>query len=248
MQYVTTHFEDGVYTITLNNPNSRNALCSEMFQALACAIHEIPEQTKSILLQGQGPVFCAGFDMNACKEDISILSTYIMQLSGIIRALRRLPVPVVAVAHGAAIAGGCAILTGCDFVVGEIHGKYGYPVHRIGVSPAVTLPTLQQKLHPGSARSLVMSGKIIQGNEAVHIGLLSHVEDTADGAHKKGVSIAQDLAQKPPIALQATKQWLNELDGSLEDALFDAPAIQSASSIGEETNTLLQTIWKKNDG
>ncbi len=244
----TTQYHEGVYSIKLNNPDKRNALELKMFDALNGAIHETPLETNVILLQGKGKVFCSGFDMNSCAKDVSILETYILELSKTIRNLRRLEAPVVCVAQGAAIAGGCALITGCDFVFGEVSGKYGYPVHQLGVSPAVTLPTLRQKVGDGFARHLVMSGIIIDGNQAFRSGLLSHVQQSAKLARQFGEQFATHLSKKPLHALRETKKWLNELDGSLNDDIFDAPAAQSAASIDKETQRRLKKIWTKNHG
>lgn len=248
MEYVTSTLHEHVFCITLSNAPQRNALGIEMFDALDHALLQVTDEMRCVLLRGEGKAFCSGFDMKACAEDLPLLETYILRLSALIRTLRRLPVPVVVSAQGAAIAGGCALLSGCDFIVGEKNGKYGYPVHSIGISPAVTIPTLFQKLGHGASRSLVMSGEIISGTKANTIGLLTHLAKDAEEVNTLSVALAQNLASKPPRALQATKQWLNELDGSNDDAIFDAPAIQSASSIGEETRVRLQKIWKKNDG
>jgi methylglutaconyl-CoA hydratase len=246
MEFVTCkQTETGVLHITLNDITKRNALGIEMFDAIDDALSLVDTQTRCVLLRGEGPVFCAGFDMKACVDDISILETYILRLSTLLRVLRRISAPVVVAAHGAAIAGGCALVTGCDFVVGAKESKYGYPVHRIGISPAVTIPTLFQKLGNGQARSLALSGEIIDGNEALSIGLLTHLEETNEQVSPAANSLAESLATKPPIALQATKRWLNELDGSLNDELFDAPATHSASSLTEESKVLMSQVWKK---
>jgi len=237
--------DDGVLRITLQDAKKRNALGVEMFDAIDGALQSLDGQTRCVLLAGEGPVFCAGFDMKACVDNIEVLEIYILRLSKLIRTLRRVSVPVVVAAHGAAIAGGCAVLTGCDFVVGSKEAKYGYPVHQIGISPAVTIPTLFQKVGEGRARSLSLSGEIIYGSDAYAIGLLSHLEETDTQAIAIASALAMELSKKPPIALQATKRWLNELDGSLDDERFDLPAIQSSSSLGEETERMLRQLWGK---
>jgi methylglutaconyl-CoA hydratase len=237
--------DDGVLRVTLQDAKKRNALGVEMFDAIDGALQSLDGQTRCVLLAGEGPVFCAGFDMRACVDNIEVLEIYILRLSKLIRTLRRVSVPVVVAAHGAAIAGGCAVLTGCDFVVGSKEAKYGYPVHQIGISPAVTIPTLFQKVGEGRARSLSLSGEIIYGSDAYAIGLLSHLEETDTQAIAIASALAMELSKKPPIALQATKRWLNELDGSLDDERFDLPAIQSSSSLGEETERMLRQLWEK---
>ena len=237
--------DDGVLRVTLQDAKKRNALGVEMFDAIDGALQSLDGQTRCVLLAGEGPVFCAGFDMKACVDNIEVLEIYILRLSKLIRTLRRVSVPVVVAAHGAAIAGGCAVLTGCDFVIGSKEAKYGYPVHQIGISPAVTIPTLFQKVGEGRARSLSLSGEIIYGSDAYAIGLLSHLEETDTQAIAIASALAMELSKKPPIALQATKRWLNELDGSLDDERFDLPAIQSSSSLGEETERMLRQLWGK---
>ncbi len=244
MSIVNSTTEHGVRLITFNNPKNRNALSIDMFDAIEEAISSIDEQTRCVLLSGEGLVFCSGFDMKVCAEDIELLGTYIHRLSHLIRSLRRCHCPVVVAAHGAAIAGGCALLTGCDFVVGNIDGKYGYPVHQIGISPAVTIPTLFQKLGEGRARSLVMSGEVIGGTRALGIGLLSHLEEDEESVRQTASELATSLSEKPPFALQTTKRWLNELDGSLDDGRFDAPATGSAKVIDSETKNMLKQLWK----
>lgn len=245
MEYVVSTCHDGVFHITLKNPEKRNALSIAMFDAIDESLERVNDKTRCVLICGEGPVFCAGFDMKACAEDLSIVKEYINRLSLLIRLLRRINVPVVVAAHGAAIAGGCAVLTGCDFVVGSAEGKYGYPVHQLGISPAVTIPTLFQKLGEGRARALVMSSEIMSGTKAFEIGLLTHVEERSEDVQTKARELACVLAEKPPNALQATKKWLNELDGSLDDKQFDLTASHSSSAIGDETREMLEQIWKQ---
>ena len=165
------------------------------------------------------------------------------------RALRRLPQVVVAAVQGAALAGGCALLSACDFVFVAPDATLGYPVHRIGVSPAVTIPTLRLAAGDGPARALLMSGRLIDGREAVRIGLASHLAESSATLHDEATAFCRALAEKGPNALRATKAWLNELDGSLDDAPFDRAAIASASlADGDEAVAMLRAFWSKRKG
>jgi enoyl-CoA hydratase/carnithine racemase len=146
--------------------------------------------------------------------------------------------------HGAAIAGGCAVLGACDFVFVAPDAKLGYPVHRIGVSPAVTLPLLLPTLGAGAARSLVMSGDVIDGLTAVRLGLATHLAATNETVMQEAESHAHLLAKKGPHALRATKQWLNQLDGSLDDARFDRPAGDSSKQTAHHETRKLLADWK----
>lgn len=236
---------EGVLNIVLNDPDKRNALGLAMFDAIDNAIELFDEDINCVRLSGEGPVFCAGFDIQACSKDIDLVGVYINRLSSLIRSLRRLPVPVVAAAHGAAIAGGCAILTGCDFIVGSASGKYGYPVHQLGISPAVTIPTLNQRLGYGRARPLLLGGEILDGNEAHSIGLLTHLCDDDNEVQKTAETLVTSVAKKPSHAIRVTKQLLNELDGSLDDSIFDPVAIGTVTAVSKETRDLLRALWDK---
>lgn len=235
-------------TITLNDPAKRNAMGLAMFDALDAAFDRIAarDDVQVVLINGNGPALCAGFDLSTAVEQPALLETYILRLSALIRTIRRLPQVVVAAAHGAAIAGGCAMITACDFVVVERGVKIGYPVHRIGLSPAVSAPTLMTTIGCGAARELMMSGRIITGDEAHRLGLAWQVYDgeerTADAARE----LCQLLSRHGPHALRVTKRWLNELDGSLEDARFDGPAQSTGrEALHADNVALLRGFWSK---
>ena len=229
-----TTFDASIATISLADPAKRNALGLAMFdavdQAIACiaadaAIH-------IVLLRGEGSVFCAGFDLAAAVTEPELMAVYIERLSRLNRSLRRMPQIVVAAVQGAAIAGGCAILSACDFVFVAEDATLGYPVHRLGVSPAVTIPTLTQAIGAGAARSLLMSGELIDGRQAHQCGLASHVAADGNAALEAALDYCRGLTSKGPNALRITKAWLNELDGSLDDSRFDSPVREARTSRG----------------
>lgn len=246
-----TIIDSGIATIALNDPARRNALTLAMFDALDAALARIAadSSTQVVILRGEGPAFCSGFDLGACVDDPNLLPQFILRLSAVNRRLRCLPQVVIAQVHGAAIAGGCAILSACDFVIAAPDAKLGYPVHPIGISPAVTIPTLRLALGDGAARALLMSGEIIDGIEAHRRGLATHRSKSAESLPKEVHAFAQSLMRKGPHALRTTKAWLNELDGSNIDANF-APAAEhsaTASSAGE-ARTMLAAFWGQRRG
>ncbi|MCI0362547.1 MAG: enoyl-CoA hydratase-related protein, partial [Phycisphaerales bacterium] len=137
----------------------------------------------------------------------------------------------------------CAILSACDFVFVAADATLGYPVHRIGVSPAVTIPTLHQAIGFGAARSLLMGGQLITGADAHRLGLATHLAANASAARAAAASHCQALSHKGTNALRVTKAWLNELDGSLSDAGFDRPAIASAAIATDDEARALLAKW-----
>ena len=234
-----------IASIVLNDAAKRNALGSAMFYALERAIESVTHNDAAhiVLVRGEGSVFCAGFDLAAAETQPELIGEFILRLSAITRAMRRMPQIVVAAVQGVAIAGGCAMLSACDFVFAARDAKFGYPVHRIGVSPAVTIPTLSAMIGDGAARSLLMGGELIDAAEAKRLGLVTHVSESAETCLNDATAHCRALATKGLHALRATKAWLNELDGTLEDLRFDRPAKASATMAQSEEMRMMLAQW-----
>jgi enoyl-CoA hydratase/carnithine racemase len=246
------------FEITLADPARRNALGAAMFAALherllvaALAADDRligPDGTATgadvVVLRGEGASFCAGFDLQACVDRPALLAELVQELSRAVQALRSLPVPVVAEVRGAALAGGCALLAGCDFVVVAPDAQVGYPVHRIGVSPAVNLPMLLANGVPGAVRAVAVGGAVLDGAGAVRAGLATHCAADAASVPAEAEVLAARLCEKGSRALRTTKRWLNELDGSDDPARFaHAAAASAAAAGGDEFARMLRAFW-----
>lgn len=202
--------QDTIYCIMLDRPDQRNALTPDMSDALVGAIQNCPAWARTLLLGGEGPVFCAGFDLPLCNQhpDGSVLRHLLTSLSEAITLLRKLHCPVVVAAQGGAIAGGCALLTAADHVVADARAKFGYPVHRLGLSPAVSLPTLAQVIGFGAIRPLAVDSQLIEARLAMEISLIHTLVDTAAEVGPVAMQIARELSTKPPHAVAATRGWI----------------------------------------
>lgn len=241
---ILQHEDRGVRILELNDPDRRNALTVELLDALIDRLGACTDRddVRAILLRGTGPCFCAGFDLGAVVDEPALLDELIRRLSLAIRTMRRLPQPVVIAAHGAAIAGGCALLTGADAVFVDDGTTAGYPVHGLGVSPAVTTPTLRQSIGDGRARELLLGGRLVTGRALLDLGIATHWGD--DDVQTAALDWAREAAARPAHAMQTTKRWINELDGSDQDAMFDGPVDGSKSLTGgTEAVELLAAFW-----
>ncbi len=204
-----------VAVIRLNRPAQRNAMTPDMLDELIAAAGRLPASTRCLIVAGEGRVFCAGFDLALCQAhpDGSVMRALLSGLSRAITVLRELSVPVVVAAHGAAIAGGCALLGGADIVVADRAAKFGYPVVRLGVSPAVSAPFLGGAIGSGRARERLLDPSLIDGEEAHRVGLVHELVESPEEVLPRARAIAQMLADKPRGALAATRAWLFELEG-----------------------------------
>jgi methylglutaconyl-CoA hydratase len=248
---VRLELEGPLATVTLDDPERRNALRPAMFDALDAALARAinDEAVMVLLLRGAGPAFCSGFDLSAAAERPALLGDLILRLSSTLRMLRRSRLVTIAAVHGPAIAGGCALVSASDLAVAAPDARLGYPVHRLGISPVVSYPTLAQAMGPGLARWLQLGGEIIDGTRAHRLGLVSHLAESTTTLATEARELGRTIASHGRAALAATKSWMNELDGSLLDERFDGPASDTANQArGEEAARLVRAAWSKKKG
>lgn len=248
---ILTAIADHVATITLNRPERRNAMTPQMLSELRAAVERVApavgsapvrNEVRALILAGAGKVFCAGFDLDLCRDhpDGAVMRELLTGLSAAVAVLRACPVPVVVAAHGAAIAGGCALLGGADFVVADAPAKFGYPVVRLGVSPAVNIPFVRVMMGDGPTRARTLDTKLIDGVEAHRAGLVSDVVATAEEVLPAARALAAVLAAKPPHGLLATRRWLDELaPADAERGLNVSLALTGE----DEERRLLPQVW-----
>ncbi|MBL8746796.1 MAG: enoyl-CoA hydratase/isomerase family protein [Phycisphaerae bacterium] len=240
-----------VAEIILDRPEKRNALTPSMLTDLSARALELAANptVRAILLRGEGAVFCSGFDLTLCKDNSDALADMLRALSTAIRTLRRIDKPIVIAARGAAIAGGCALLGGADLVIADQECKLGYPVLRLGISPAVNAPSLMLALGSRATRERLLDPQLIRGEEALRIGLIDRMVDIPEDVVPRAQIEAVKLAEKPPQAFAATKKWLNEVDGSDRDTPFEMALAASLALVGgDEERQRLNAQFNPNRG
>ena len=240
---VQLEIDQNIACIWFDGETNRNALSLSTMRELDSILLELEKNTtvSVILLRGRGPSFCAGFDLGPVVDDSLILNDFIGVLGQLLKTIRRHRAVVIAGVSGAAVAGGCAIVSACDMVVVSPESKLGYPVHALGISPVVSGNTLASSIGQGAARSLLLSGNLIDGDQAFQMGLAMMVDDSPADASER---LARRVAAHGPHALEVTKAWLNELDDSRSDERFDNPVKASAPlASDEESMLLLRKRW-----
>ncbi len=244
---VKTTTANGIATIELARPDARNALSRELIAELGAAVDAVSHDAtvRVLVLGGEGKSFCAGMDLKAVADDPVAMGDMLRALSRTSRAIRRLSIPTVARVQGAAIGGGCGLMVVCDFAFTHAEAKLGYPEVDLGICPAVVAPWLMKKIGAGAARAMLLAGGTMSGDEGFRRGLATHLvaESELAGAAQ---AFAERLAKGGPNAIAATKPWLNELDGSLDDAVADEAAEISARIIaGDEAQSRLRAAWSR---
>ena len=234
--------DDDVVEITLNRPEKHNAMLPGMLQDLRTAVLE-HTSAGALLINGAGSSFCAGFDLKACAADPDggTMRSLLNELSSVVVALRSAPAPVVMAVHGVAVAGGCALLGGADIVVADQNTRLGYPVVKIGVSPAVSSPFMLASLPHGAVRSRLLDPNLISAGRALSLGIVHEVVD--HGLTEIAMRHAASLANKPGIGCKATKEWLNQVCPVLDSDVQSGLQASLQLTGGDEERNRLAAIW-----
>lgn len=216
-QYIEYKVENRVAEITLNRPDKRNALNYTLVSELRHAFKAADESTdvKVIILKGNGKAFCAGADLEYLKR----LQAFSFQenledsthLKDLFLAIYRNSKPVIAQIEGHAIAGGAGLATVCDFAFTVPEAKFGYTEVRIGFIPAIVMMFLVRKIGETRAKELLLSGKIIDADEAVAYQMVNKTVP-ADEIKQYVADFAQELCTKNSRESMAlTKRMLGDI-------------------------------------
>jgi methylglutaconyl-CoA hydratase len=242
---VLSTFSDGVLTISLDRPDKRNALSLELIEALRDAVEHAHrcDDVRVVVLTGEGKTFCAGMDLRGVITDVPAMTNMLRTLALTSLRIRALPVPTIARVNGGAIGGGCGLAVVCDVAITHHDARLGYPEVDLGVCPAVVAPLLIRKIGAGRARAVLLRGGTMSGDEAKAIGMVDMVTDAA-GLDAAVATAAAKFCSGGRRALSVTKNWLNELDGSLDETVALRAAALSAEVIaGSEAQASLRRLF-----
>ncbi|MGI9012644.1 MAG: enoyl-CoA hydratase/isomerase family protein [Phycisphaerales bacterium] len=237
-----------IWTVSMNRPEKRNALSRDLIVSLHDAVHEVAvaaerDDVRVMLLRGEGKSFCAGMDLYGVITDIPAMTEMLRTLALTTLAIRALPIATVAVVQGAAVGGGCGLMVVCDLALTHHDARVGYPEVDLGLCPAVVAPLLIRKVGAGRARSILLQGGTMSGDDAHAAGMADVVvsRDDLDGA---AGDLAARLCKAGKMATATTKRWLNELDGSLnEEVALQAAALSAEVIAGKEAQASLRRLF-----
>lgn len=230
---VLLKYDGNIATLTMNRPDARNAMSIEILDAMHDAVDTVRGSDASVLvITGSGRAFCAGMDLKAVLIELSgdpeMGERLLTRLAELTLKIRSLPQVTVASVNGAAIGGGCGLTCVCDITISHADAKLGFPEVDLGICPAVIAPWVVKKLGAGVARKAMLMGGVMSGKEGHDIGLVDQLAPTRDALAPLTGDVAHRLAEGGPKALSATKNLLNQLDGSLDESLVVRGAKLSA--------------------
>lgn len=209
---VTIDFQEKVMVVTLNRPESLNALNKSLIQQLNMALDQAENDTRigCIVLTGNGKAFAAGADILEMKN-LTFSEVVEKDFIAPWERIARCKKPVIAAVNGFALGGGCEIAMMCDIIYASDSAKFGQPEISIGTMPgAGGTQRLTSLIGKTKAMELCLTGKMIDAHEAERIGLVTRVfpkeqlmEETMTTAHK--------IASYSQPVIQMIKEAINDV-------------------------------------
>lgn len=249
-ELVTIDIEAGVADVRLNRPDKYNALSPAMFEAIieAGASLATNPAVRAVVVSGNGPGFCAGLDFTSFQgmgdrgdADQATGATDAFAADGAgpenrgqrpAWGLKQLPVPVIAAVHGVAYGGGLQVALGADIRLAAPDAKLSVMEIKWGLVPDMGLTaTLRDIVRLDVLKELTFTGRIVSGEEAVGLGLVTRVVDDPLAA---ALELAREIAGKSPDAIRHGKRLIEEswagdvatglgLEASLQKELIGSP-------------------------
>jgi enoyl-CoA hydratase/carnithine racemase len=204
--------EGRVARITLNRPEARNALDSELCAALLLALGDANTDTSvgSILLDAAGSAFCAGMDLKepAVLDSISLAPLHV----GLFSFGRGLNKPMVSAVQGPALGGGTGLALNAHIVLAAGSARFGLTETRIGLWPFAIFPVVAAAVGRRKAAELAITGRIIDAAEAAALGMADEVVPDANLA-ARAMELAAQLARGSSEAVTAGLGFLRDTEG-----------------------------------
>jgi len=199
--------------LTLNRPEKRNALSTELVRILLDALHaaDAEEAVAGVVITGAGPGFCAGADLaeraaliqdEAKRAERATLSDTLMAAPGLMGK------PVVAALNGAGVGAGASIALCCDMAVAAEEARFAWPEAKHAIYPSLVAPMLLRHLSPRDVFELLATGATLSAAEAHALRLVNRVVPRARLLDEACV-MAEAAALYPPDMLRRIKQEIN---------------------------------------
>ncbi len=211
---IKTHWEDHILHLILNRPRELNAINSLMMNELREVMenyHRVWPETKAILITGTGEkAFAAGADI---REFVGRSPTEASKLSRngheTFNLIENSHIPVIAAVNGFALGGGCELAMACHMRIASTNAKFGQPEPNLGLIPGFNgTQRLPQFVGKGKALELLMTGEMIDAQEAYRIGLVNKVVEQGKEV-TEATKVLRKIIKKGPMAIKYIIRCVN---------------------------------------
>jgi enoyl-CoA hydratase len=251
MKYLTIEKQNHISLLTLNRPEKHNAFHLDFLTELEETIRSLgrDETVRLLIITGAGEKsFSSGVDLSALVEFESIeqARSFALQLESTMSALLCFPKPVIAAINGYAFGGGFGLASNADVRILAESAKIGFPAVRLGaILPVGCTLRLNALIGSGRSRELLLSGRIVDADEALQTGLVNEVV-SKDSLLTRAYEIAKEILKGSDLALEMTKQLTNqELLVQMEQYSLSAAENFAYLAFTEEWKQRIQAFMKK---
>ena len=210
MSKVRTEVKDGVATVTLDDPERRNALTNDMVSELVQAFGDFEQgdEVRAVVITGAPPAFCAGADLSHLGDAAESGLRQIYE--GFLRVAHS-PLPTIAAVNGAAVGAGMNLALCCDVRVAAKNAKFDTRFLQLGLHPGGGHTwMLQRAMGPEAARAMVLFGRVLRGDEAAQRGLVYAAVDD-DDLLPLALDMAGSAADAPPALARRVKETMQQI-------------------------------------
>jgi enoyl-CoA hydratase len=252
-QHIEVERDGPVAILWLNRPDKRNAMSADMWEDLPAAMTELDsdDSVRVVVLAGRGPAFTVGIDiamLASMQPAVGSQAVANMKLYQLVKRMQRTAgcfavsmKPVIAAVHGYCLGAGMDLITACDIRLAAADAVFSVRETRMGlVADVGTLQRLPAIVGPGHTAELALTGKDIDADTALRIGLVNRVVADHDSVIGAARELAREIAANSPLVTSGIKQVLAANDGRTVEQALDYVAQWNASYL--MSNDLIEAV------
>jgi len=240
--------------LTLNRPDQRNALSEALLGDLLDAIEELSlnDAVKSVVITGNGPVFCAGHDLkelSSRRSDADHGKAYFAEIMGLcsrlMQAVVRCPKPVIAAVQGPATAAGCQLVASCDLAIASQDATFCTPGVHIGLFCSTPMIALSRNVSRKHAMEMLLLGDEVEAARACEIGLINRTVPPSE-LLKASFLMAEQIASKSAAVVKIGKEaFYRQLEMPLSQAYDYASEVMVTNMLHRDAKEGIDAFLEK---
>jgi enoyl-CoA hydratase/carnithine racemase len=238
--------------ITLNDPDSLNAMSegmAEEFRAVLAALETAAVKPRAIIVTGSGRAFSAGGDLAMLKKKTTLTKDEnrerMLWFYDSFLGILDLEIPLIAAINGHAIGAGLCVASACDIRIVSTGAKLGFTFVKLGLHPGMGATfVLPQVLGNAAARELLLTGRVIEADEALRVGLVSKLV-APDALLAEAQKIAEEIAANGPLCVKQLLRSVRAPALTLQEALQREASAQADNYAGAEFLEGVQATMEK---
>lgn len=252
-EHLAVERREGVGWLWLDRPHKRNALSSDMWADIPDAVDELgsDDEVRVVVVAGRGSAFTVGVDLEmlaaapeAGRSDADAkmgLYGTITRLQRTMTAFAECPAPVIAAVHGYCLGAGMDLITACDIRLASADAVFSVRETRMAVVADVgTLQRLPTVVAPGHAAEMVYTGRDVDSDDALRIGLVNAVHPDADSLFAAAQELGEEIAANSPLAVRGSKAVMRAGADMSTDQALDHVALWNTAFL--HSNDLAEAV------